>query len=161
MRVFVVCCAGSADASAACETIRRSIAELCIADHRNDPTILERWLSNKTPETFKSWIRPGNSLLVAAENDNILAVGNVTDTGEITLNYVSPDVRFRGVSTALLRALEKRAMERGNRRCTLTSTETARRFYLARGYSEDGPADDKFGTASGYRMSKHLAVQSS
>jgi GNAT superfamily N-acetyltransferase len=153
--------AASEDASAACETMRRSIAELCIADHRNDPTILERWLSNKTPETFKSWIRPGNSLLVAAENDNILAVGNVTDTGEITLNYVSPDARFRGVSTALLGALERRAMERGNQRCTLTSTETARRFYLARGYSEDGPADDKFGTASGYPMSKHLAMRSS
>ena len=153
--------AASEDAAAACETMRRSIAELCIADHRNDPTILERWLSNKTPETFKSWIRPGNSLLVAAENDNILAVGNVTDAGEITLNYVSPDARFRGVSTALLGALEKRAMERGNRRCTLISTETARRFYLARGYSEDGPADGKFGTTSGYPMSKQLAVQSS
>jgi GNAT superfamily N-acetyltransferase len=151
--------AASEDAPAACETMRRSIAELCVADHRNDPAILGRWLSNKTPETFKSWIRPGNSLLVAAENDNMLAVGNVTDTGEITLNYVSPDARFRGVSTALLGALEQRAMERGNKRCTLTSTETARRFYLARGYSEDGPADGKFGTASGYRMSKHLAVQ--
>jgi GNAT superfamily N-acetyltransferase len=149
------------DASAACETMRRSMAELCIADHRNDPTILERWLSNKTPEIFKSWIRPGNSLLVAVENNNILAVGNVTDAGEITLNYVSPDARFRGVSMALLGALEKRAIERGNKRCTLTSTETARRFYLARGYSEDGPADGKFGTASGYPMSKHLALQSS
>jgi GNAT superfamily N-acetyltransferase len=147
------------DASAACETMRRSIAELCTADHRNDPTILERWLSNKTPEIFKSWIRPGNSLLVAVENNNILAVGNVTDAGEITLNYVSPDARFRGVSMALLGALEKRAIERGNKRCTLTSTETARRFYLARGYSEDGPADGKFGTASGYPMSKHLALQ--
>jgi GNAT superfamily N-acetyltransferase len=149
------------DASAACETMRRSITELCIADHRNDPTILERWLSNKTPEIFKSWIRPGNSLLVATENDNILAVGNVTNAGEITLNYVSPDARFRGISVALLGALERRAMERGNQRCTLASTGTARRFYLARGYSEDGPADHKFCTASGYPMSKHLAVQSS
>jgi GNAT superfamily N-acetyltransferase len=149
------------DASAACETMRRSIAELCIADHRNDPTVLERWLSNKTSEKFKSWIKPGNSLLVAAEHNDILAVGNVTDAGEITLNYVSPDARFRGVSTALLEALEKRAMERDNKRCTLTSTETARRFYLARGYSEDGPAEVKFGTVAGYPMSKHLALQSS
>jgi GNAT superfamily N-acetyltransferase len=151
----------SEDAPAACEIIRRSIAELCIADHRNDPTVLERWLSNKNPEIFKSWIRPGNPLLVAAEDDNLLAVGNVTDAGEITLNYVSPDARFRGVSTAMLGALEKCAMERGNRRCTLTSTETARRFYLARGYSEEGPADGRFGTTSGYPMSKQLALQSS
>jgi GNAT superfamily N-acetyltransferase len=149
----------SHDAVAACETMRRSIAELCIADHRNDRAILERWLGNKTPEIFQSWIRPGNSLLAATENDNILAVGNVTDAGEITLNYVSPDARFRGVSTALLEALEKRAMERGNKCCTLTSTETARSFYLARDYSEDGPADGKFGTASGYPMSKYLLLE--
>src|SRR5580704_17458920 len=94
------------DALAACQVMRRSIAELCAADHKGDPAILQRWLSNKTPEIFKSWIRPDNSLLVAVEDDGILAVGAVTDAGEITLNYVSPDARFRGVSGALLDALE-------------------------------------------------------
>lgn len=107
------------DGAAACQTMRRSIAELCAADHRNDPVILERWLSNKTPEIFKSWIRPDNTLLVAVDDDRILAVGCVTDSGEITLNYVSPDARFRGVSNALLGALEARAVERGNKLCTL------------------------------------------
>jgi ribosomal protein S18 acetylase RimI-like enzyme len=146
------------DAVAACEVMRRSIVELCVADHHNDPAILERWLGNKTPEIFKSWIRPGNSLLVAVEDDSILAAGCVTDAGEITLNYVSPDARFRGVSGALLDALEERVIERGNRLCTLKSTETARRFYLERGYSEDGLADGKFGTPSGYPMSKRLVA---
>ena len=90
------------DAPAACEVIRRSISELCGADHLNDPVILGRWLANKTPEIVASWIsRPGNSVLVAVESDTILAVGSVTDTGEITLNYVSPDARFRGASRAL------------------------------------------------------------
>jgi GNAT superfamily N-acetyltransferase len=144
------------DATAACLVMQRSIAELCVADHRNDPAVLQRWLSNKTPETFRSWIRPGNSLLVAVEGDGILAVGNVTEAGEITLVYVSPDVRFTGVSSALLNALEDRAAERGNAICTLQSTETARRFYLARGYSEDGPPAGKFGTTSAYPMSKRL-----
>ena len=146
------------DAPAACQVMRRSIAELCGADHRNDPSVLERRLSNKTPQIFQSWIRPDNSLLVAVEDDRILAVGCVTHAGEITLNYVSPDARFCGVSGALPAALEDRARELGNQRCTLKSTETARRFYLERGYSEDGPADGKFGTASGYPMSKRLAV---
>ena len=144
------------DASAACDVMRRSIAELCVADHRNDPTILGRWLGNKTPEIFRSWIRPGNSLLVVVENDEILAVGSVTDDGEITLNYVSRDARFCGVSTALLAKLEERAIERGNEVCRLESTETARRFYLARGYSGEGPAGRKFGTTSGYPMSKRV-----
>jgi len=86
-----------------------------------------------------SWIaQPDNSLLVAVEDGSILAVGSVTDAGQITLNYVSPDARFRGVSRALLSALEARARERGNTRCTLTSTETARQFYQARGYVESG-----------------------
>jgi Acetyltransferase (GNAT) domain len=129
------------DGPAACEVMRRSIAELCVADHRNDPAILGRWLSNKTPEMFRSWIKPDNSLLVAIENGDILAVGCVTDDGEMTLNYVSPDARFCGVSTALLAGLEKRAIERGNEVCKLESSETARRFYLSRGISKtDQPA---------------------
>jgi GNAT superfamily N-acetyltransferase len=144
------------DAEAACETMRRSIAELCAADHHDDPGILGRWLSNKTPDIFKSWIKPSNSLLVAVEDGRVLGVGCVTDAAEITLNYVSPDARFRGVSSALLEALESRARSRGNENCRLASTETARRFYFARGYSEDGPSDGKFGSAGGYPMSKQL-----
>ena len=145
------------DAVAACQVMRRSIAELCDADHRSDEAILTRWLDNKTPEVFVSWLRrPDNSLFVAVEADRILAVGSVTDAGEINANYVSPDARFHGVSRALLGALEARAAERGNARCTLTSTKTARRFYLARGYVETGPPVGVFGTSSAYPMSKIL-----
>jgi GNAT superfamily N-acetyltransferase len=148
------------DAEAGCLVLRRSIMELCSADHRNDPAILERWLRNKTPEQFVSWMaQPDNSLMVAVEEGSILAVGSVTGLGKITLNYVSPDARFRGVSRALLAALEARAAGRGNTRCTLTSTETARRFYLANGYVEDGPPAGEFLTSSGYPMSKGLTVR--
>jgi len=146
------------DAAAGCIVMRRSIAELCVADHKNDPAILARWLGNKTIENFVGWINQSdNSLLVAVEDGRILAVGSVTDSGSIGLNYVSPDARFRGVSRALLRALEARAIERKNRQCTLTSTETARRFYLSNGYVASGPASGAFGTGSGYPMSKPLA----
>jgi GNAT superfamily N-acetyltransferase len=145
------------DAGDACDVLRRSISELCVEDHRNDPAILARWLSNKTPEAVASWMKQaGNSVLVAVEGDVVLAVGSVTDKGEIGLNYVSPDARFRGISRAMLRALEARAMERGNARCTLISTETARRFYRSAGYIEDGPPQGKFGTGSSYPMSKVL-----
>ena len=147
------------DAPGACQVLRRSITELCAVDHGNDPAILARWLSNKTPEIVASWIAdPKASVLVAVERGAMLAVGSVTDAGEITLNYVSPDARFRGVSGALLGALEARAIERGNLRCTLTSTETARRFYNASGYIEDGPVAGKFGTCASYPMSKPLAA---
>ena len=146
------------DAEAACEVLRRSIAELCVADHRNDRQLLTEWLSNKNPDSFRSWLRPGNSVLVAVEGDAILAVGSVTDAGMITLNYVSPDARFRGVSRRLLAALEARAIERGNTRCTLHSTETAHRFYLANGYADTGSAARVFG-GTGYPMSKALSAE--
>jgi hypothetical protein len=59
-----------ADAPAACDVLRRSIAELCGADHKGDPAILERWLANKTPESVASWMtQPGNSVLLAVEGD--------------------------------------------------------------------------------------------
>jgi GNAT superfamily N-acetyltransferase len=139
--------------------MKRSIAELCVADHRNDPAILARWLGNKTVENFVDWVRqPDNSLMVAVEDGELLAVGSVTDAGSIGLNYVSPDARFRGVSRALLRALEARAMVRKNRLCRLTSTETDRRFCLANGYIASGAPSGAFGTASGYPMSKTLAA---
>lgn len=150
--------ATSEDAEAACAVLRASITELCGADHRNDPVLLERWLANKQPKIVASWIaQPDRSVLVAVdEADAILAVGSVTDAGEITLNYVSPQARFRGVSRALLAALEARAADRGNAVCRLHSSETARRFYLANGYVDDGEPIRKFGMRSGYPMSKRI-----
>jgi GNAT superfamily N-acetyltransferase len=121
-----------------------------------------QWLGNETPEFFMSWLaQPDNSLLVAVEDGRILAVGSVTDAGKITLNYVSPNARFRGVSRGMLGALEARAAEKGNTRCVLTSTETARRFYKASGYVEDGPPVGEFGTTAGYQMTKLLRLHQS
>ncbi len=149
--------AASADASAACDVLRASISELCSADHRNDPEILGRWLANKTLENVALWTAdPDASLLLAVEEGAILAVGAVRNDGEITLNYVSPSARFSGASSALLEALEKRAKERGNTSCKLLSTETAHRFYLDRGYVDDGAPQRKFGTSASYPMSKKI-----
>jgi GNAT superfamily N-acetyltransferase len=147
----------AADAEAACEVMRRSITELCVADHHDDPKILAAWLANKQPRFFRAWLaEPDNSGLVAVDGGRIMSVGAVRDSGEITLNYVSPDHRFKGVSRALLAALEKRAIERGNDRCTLTSTATARRFYLANGYLDTGAARGNFGTQAGFPMARTL-----
>src|SRR4051794_30112531 len=143
------------DAVAACEVLRVSVSELCAADHGNDPMILGRWLGNKTPENLAAWTQhASHSLLVAIEGKSIVAVGSVRDSGNITLNYVAPSARFQGVSTFLLAALETRAAERGNARCSLLSTETGHRFYLARGYRDDGPPVEYFGSHGGYLTSR-------
>src|SRR5689334_18572527 len=98
-----------ADAPEACAVLIDSITQLCTADHRNDPDILRRWLANKTPENVASWAEAqGRSLLVAIDQGVIVAVGGVTHEGEITVNYVAPAARFRGVSSAMIAALEQR-----------------------------------------------------
>ena len=135
------------DAAQACAVMRRSITELCIADHANDPAILGRWLANKRPEITREWIASSaGSMLVAVEGDAVLAVGGVFDSGEITLNYVSPDARFRGISKAMLQALEERAKKRGAPCCTLISTQTAYRFYKDAGYVDDDASVNKVGS---------------
>jgi hypothetical protein len=64
------------DVDEACLVMRRSITELCEADHRRDPTLLAAWLSNKTPETVAGWMRRVDaSYLVAIDRGAIAAVG--------------------------------------------------------------------------------------
>jgi GNAT superfamily N-acetyltransferase len=140
------------DAEPGSGVIRRSITELCFADHKNDPAHLNEWLRNKTPDHFRAWMtQADNSLLVAVGDASILGVGAVTDAGQINLLYVSPDARFCGISKALLLALEQRAASRGCTMCMLRSSETARRFYFSRGYVDAGPYE---GLYRGYPMRK-------
>jgi N-acetylglutamate synthase-like GNAT family acetyltransferase len=126
------------DAKAACEVLRRSITELCSQDHKNDNEFLSKWLANKTPDNVAKWIADENNYTVVAEQSgDIVGVGVITNTGKITLNYVSPDARFKGVSKAILDRLEKKARELGLEQCSLESTVTARRLYTSAGYTED------------------------
>jgi GNAT superfamily N-acetyltransferase len=127
-----------------------------VADHRNDPHVLDQWLANKVPETIQQWIaNHSNSLFVAVAGKAILGVGCVNAAGEIMLNYVSPDAQFQGVSKAIMAALEGVAREQGHASCTLDSTETAHRFYLGLGYVSNGAAGAKFGLPN-FPMIKRL-----
>jgi GNAT superfamily N-acetyltransferase len=139
---FVIRAACPADAAAACEVVRRSIVELCVLDHQNNPEWLADWLANKTPENFAAGIAdPESRMFVAVSADTILAVGLVGTNGDIALNYVSPDGRFQGISRAMLRTLEDTARELGHRKVALTSTITAHAFYLTAGYTDCEPGD--------------------
>lgn len=144
------------DAEAACDVLRRSITELCIADHRGAPEILDGWLENKTPDTVRGWIESG-TVLVDERDARISGVAMVDLTaGWIGLNYVAPEARGTGVSTALLGEMERLLAEAGHAWAGLTSTGTAHSFYLSRGYSDQGGPQLWRGGNLVYPMSKAL-----
>jgi GNAT superfamily N-acetyltransferase len=145
------------DADAICQVLIRSISELCVADHQNDPAILTAWLKNETTASVLAWIaNPGTALLVATEDGRILSVGGVANNGTITLNYVSPDARFRGITKAMLTALEAPAAALGNSVCTLESTKTALQLYISASYVESCPPTSGFPRGRGIPMTKAL-----
>ncbi|MBX8782309.1 GNAT family N-acetyltransferase [Ochrobactrum sp. GRS2] len=127
------------DAAEICTVLRRSITELCAADHQNDPHILSQWLANKTEDNLRARIaREGQVYLVAEIDGRIAGVAAVSATDGVLLNYISPDYQYRGVSKALMAALESWLKEQGQVVCHLISTATARQFYETLGYSPDG-----------------------
>lgn len=136
--------------------LTRSIAELCAADHRDDPAIVARWTANKTvPGVEKMLANEGISLLVAERDGALAAVGAIIEPDTIGLNYVDPDHRFAGVSKALLEAMEGELRARGVVQGKLHSTETAHLFYLDAGWQDAGQPEEGFGMRD-YPMRKRF-----
>ena len=134
-----------ADADAACALVCESIVYLCRDDHFGDKLTLEGWLANKTPKNMAYWMSaPGMNAFVAERAGEMIGVGAVRDDGEITLAYVSPKARFQGVTQAIVARMETTAKEKLAERLSLTTTETARRFFVARGYVAEDEAGDLF-----------------
>jgi hypothetical protein len=144
------------DAPAACEVLRRSVSELCYADHLNDPAIVNRWLAHKTPEIV------GRGLSSRAIR------GSWQSRTAASLQWARSPTRVRSLSTMYRRTQGfvvlvepcslpfSETVERGIDRCTLLSTETAHRVYRSAGYVADRARQRKFGTTSSYPMSKRL-----
>jgi GNAT superfamily N-acetyltransferase len=143
------------EAPEACTVIRQSITVLCWEDHDGNPAILEPWLANKTAETVLGWIESNpTGVIGAVEKGQLGGVGGILPGGRIVLNYVAPWARFRGVSQGLMGTLEGLAAAQGERLCTLTSTMTARQFYLKRGYTGSGPPVSSFGGKLAFPMGR-------
>lgn len=82
----------------------------------------------------------------------------MTSAGEIIINYVSPAARFRGVSKALIAAMESDALVRCLEKVNLLSSETAHRFYLTLGYTDIGQPEPGVGVTISYPMTKKLGT---
>jgi N-acetylglutamate synthase-like GNAT family acetyltransferase len=102
-------------------------------DHGGDEAFLARWLSNKTIENVSRWISDSH-FFVAEEGGRIVGAAAMNHSGKVTLNYVSPDARFRGASKALMLYMEDNARAAGITECWLETSQTALRFYQALGY---------------------------
>ena len=149
-----------ADAAEVCAVLRASITELLTLEHRHDPATLGAWLENKTVENALRWINADDRYaVVATEAGTVCGFGMLKSTGEIGLLYVAPSARFRGVSKALLAALEERASSWGLKRMTAASSFTALPFYRAGGYERDGEPVAGFGVTRMWPVAKTLAAQ--
>jgi putative acetyltransferase len=127
------------DAASACVLLRRSITECCAEDHRNDAGVLSAWLGNKTTETVAAWfLSPANFSIVAILDGQLAGVAILTRSGKIALCHVAPEARFQGVGTAMLQALEERAMEWRLPSLGVVSTKLAQSFYRRHGYTPSG-----------------------
>ena len=146
------------DAEAACNVLRRSITECCSEDHKDDPALLGPWLENKTPENVRAWITsPGNYAIVAEAHGKIVGVAMMLDSGEITLCYLLPEARFKGVGRMLLADLESRANQLGLGEVRLQSTRTARRFYERNGFRSCGTAGSSLGVSCAPMVKRYPA----
>jgi GNAT superfamily N-acetyltransferase len=131
--------AGSEDAEEIARLLRRSIIELCEADHGNDPKRYEAWLENKTADNVTSWIGGGGPFLKTIDDRNqIIGVCAGGPDGQVHLNYILPEARHKGVSKAQMLALEAYYADQRVPEIRLNSTETAKRLYASLGYLEVG-----------------------
>jgi putative acetyltransferase len=136
----------AADAEAACNVLRRSIAECCVVDHHNDPAILGAWLGNKTPQMVESWfVSPTNFSVVAELDGAIAGVALLTGAGKLALCYVLPEARGRGIGKAMLARVEEQVQCWGVKALQLHSTATGHGFFAGRGYVDAGKVRSPYG----------------
>jgi GNAT superfamily N-acetyltransferase len=129
------------DTDSVVTVLRRSITELCVADHHNDPGVLGAWLANKTAENVRTWIKSPRAFMVVAQvRGAVCGVASMGLTGGILLCYLLPEVQFTGVGRALLAAIETEARRQGIRELSLESTVSARSFYSKHGFRPKGGA---------------------
>lgn len=142
--------ANTTDIPALSRVLIASITSLCTEDHGNDSGRLRQWTQNKSEAGVgKMMSNPAQTVWVAEVSGEIAAVGAVAGDS-IVLNYVAPELRFQGVSKALLATMEDSLRDTSISLGKLVSTRTALRFYLASGWYELGPGE------GGIRMEKVL-----
>lgn len=96
----------------------------------------EAWIAAVDEETLGE--RLGSQLtLVATLGESPVGFASLKDNKVIDMLYVHPGAARQGVATALIDAVEKLATARGATALTVDASDTARPFFLKRGYSDE------------------------
>lgn len=129
------------DADAVLEVHRAAIEEL--GPEGYDDEEVAAWAAGRSADDYE-FDDPDRYFVVAEVDGEIRGFGILTLTArehltvdvdaEVTGVYVHPDVARRGVGTALLEHLERRARERGATSLGLWASLNAVPFYERRGY---------------------------
>ncbi len=147
------------DAEAACEVLRRSIRELCVADHQNNEVTLNAWLENKTTKNIAAWVTsPQSYSVVALRDSDISGFAMVSRDGSLRLCYLIPEIQYLGAGKAMLSALEAEAARWGLKSLHLESTKSAKTFYERNGYASTENPIGSAGAQTAYPMRKNLAL---
>ena len=126
------------DAAAMGEVRARSIRLLCSKDHEDDPEAVEHWIGDASSGKFLRLLDDADARLIVAESDGAV-VGLGARMGDcVTLNYVDPDHRFKGVSKAIMLHLQDQMRADGLEEAHLNSSRTALAFYRSLGWHRSG-----------------------
>lgn len=115
------------------ELFQHTVHTICSHDY--SPEQLDTW----APRNIDSdrWItRFTESYTVVAEADGlIVGFANLEDDGCVDMLYVAATMQSLGIATKLYTALEEEALRRGLKRLYSDVSLTARKFFLAKGFS--------------------------
>ena len=119
------------DAAVLAAIFRASVEELTEDDY--SPAQQEAWASVSDEEDFGEKLGK-NLTLIATFDGSAVGFATLENNTIIDMLYVHPAATGRGVATTLCDALEKLAAARGATELTVDASDTAREFFVHRGF---------------------------
>jgi putative acetyltransferase len=119
------------DAAVLAAIFRASVEELTEDDY--SPAQQEVWASVSDEEDFGEKLGK-NLTLIATFDGSAVGFATLENNTNIDMLYVHPAATGRGVATTLCDALERLAAARGATELTVDASDTAREFFIHRGF---------------------------
>ena len=120
------------DAPVLAAIFRASIEELTEDDY--NPSQQEAWAAAADDEDSFAARLAKQLTLIATFDGSPVGFASLADNKTVDMLYVHPAVAGQGVGAALYDAIEKLAAARGATQLTVEASDTAREFFLKRGF---------------------------